>query len=64
MVETGCPNRCGNNQCGRASPVNLEGGSVNGGVASTNREANPELNRAAILIGNEPDGLPTVGLSR
>ena len=38
MVETGCPNRCGNNQCGRASSVNLEGGSVNGGVGSTNRE--------------------------
>ena len=39
MVETGCPNLCGNNQCGRASSVNLEGGSVNGGVGSTNRES-------------------------
>ena len=38
MVETGCPNRCGNNQCG-ASSVNLEGGSVNGGVGSTSRES-------------------------
>ena len=38
MVETGCPNRCGNIRCGRASSVNLEGGSVNGGVGSTNRE--------------------------
>ena len=37
-VETECPNRCGNNQCCRASSVNLEVGSVNGGVESTNRE--------------------------
>ena len=37
-VETGCPNLCGNNQCVRACSLNLEDGSVNGGVGSTNRE--------------------------
>ena len=33
-----CPDRCGNNQCGRASSLNIEGGWVNGGVGSTNKE--------------------------
>ena len=31
--------------CGRASSVNLEGGSVNGGVGSTNREGGTLVGR-------------------
>ena len=56
-VKTGCPNRCGNNQCGRESSVNLEGGSVNGGVGSTNRDSPRQNKRISKAMLKTPDTL-------
>ena len=56
-VETGCPNRGGNNLGGRASSLNLEGGPVNGGVGSTNREGGTLAGRwSAVLVVKKESG--------
>ena len=56
-VETGCPNRGGNHQCGRARSLNLEGGSVNGDVGSINREGDILARRySAVLVVKKESG--------